>query len=305
MSKLKYNIALIAANTIYGANYSFYSSLIGHYISSEELYVLRCLTSAIIFIPLLFLTNNYKIQFRDLYKFTIVAALLVFGRQYLVLKGMNYASPIDGSIIATTGPIMIMLISAIMIKERITWRRALGITLGGAGAILLVVSNMRGGSVSGKMLGNILLVASILFSSINTVFVKKLFIKYSPYTVIGWAYIISLLFVIPLFGKNLTEIDFTNWTPAVYGSMAYLLIFGSAIAAILFFYGLRGVSATASSIYVYIQPVVGTLLAILRGQDKITVITVCSASLIFAGVFFVIRSYRNTPSTASPVEMPH
>lgn len=219
MKKQSYHLALILANIMFGANYSFYSALIGHEVTSEALYVLRTLSTALFFVPFMFLTRQWRVELKDLARFAVVTLLLVFGRQYLMLEGMNYTSPIDGSIIATTGPILIMIISAIAIKEPITRTRTVGILLGAAGAITLILSNMKGGSVSGKMLGNILLLTSILLSSINTVFVKGLFAHYSPYTVIGWTYLMGVVVVVPLFGDELLRINLGQWTPTAYGSM--------------------------------------------------------------------------------------
>lgn len=292
MNNLKYHIALVGANIMFGANYSFYSSLIQHNISSDGLYMLRVLSEALFFIPFMFLTSRWRVSARDIYKFAIVALLIVFGRMYLMLEGMNYTSPIDGSIIATLGPIMIMVISAVMIRERITVTRTTGIVLGGGGALTLILSNVGGHAEAGKMLGNALLLASIVLSSVDTVFVKSLTAKYSPFTIMGWAYMIGTVCVLPFFGGKLLAVDFSGWSAEGYASLAYVLIAGTALATALLYYGLGGVSATVSSIYVYTQPIVATLLAIIRGQDHLTVVTVASAALIFAGVFFVIRSYK-------------
>lgn len=294
MKNFKYHFALIISNLMFGANYSFYSSLIGgHDISSEGLYVLRTIVSVLFFSGIMFISGKWRIDVKDLYKLGIVAALLVFGRQYLMLDAMNYTSPIDGSIIATTGPIFIMIISAFILKERFTMTRTLGIILGFGGALLLILSNMHGGSVSGKMLGNILLLVSIILSAVDTVFIKGLFKKYEPLTIMGWAYLIAIVVVAPVFGGDLIKTDFSKWTLWTYGSMGYVLLIGTVLAMFLSFYGLGGVSATASSMYTYVQPIMGTALAVMRGQDKLTWILLLSTALIFAGVFFVIRSYKS------------
>lgn len=296
MKNLRYHLALVGANLMFGANYSFYSSIIGHGITSDGLYVLRVSSAALFFIPFMFITNRWRVAWRDLYKFAIVAMLIVLGRMYLMLEGMNYTSPIDGSIIATLGPIMIMVISAIAIKERITMNRTFGIVLGAAGALLLIISDAHSSGVSGKMLGNALLFMSILLSSINTVSVKRLFAVYSPFTVMGWAYLIGVCIVLPLFGDDLLACDFSKWSGEMWGRTAYVLLGGTVLASALAYYGLGGVSATMSSIYVYLQPLIGTALAIAFGQDTLSVVTIASAGLIFAGLFFVVRSHRQKPN---------
>lgn len=206
-SALKYHISLLIANMLFGMNYSFYSSIIGHIVSSDNLFVLRVMAGALFFVVYMFTTGRARIELRDLYKFAILAGILVFGRIYVMLDGMNYTSPIDGSIIATMNPILIMLISALIIKEKITVKRTFGILIGAAGALILILSNMHGGIHGGKTLGNILITVSIVFSAFNTVFVKKLISKYSPYTIMGWIYLIGFIVVMPVFGPGLLKVD--------------------------------------------------------------------------------------------------
>lgn len=71
------------------------------------------------------------------------------------------------------------------------------------------------------------------------------------------------------------------------------------VASALNYYGLKGVSATSSSMYAYSQPIMATILAVWRGQDTITYITIISTALVFAGVFIVISSYRKNKASAT------
>ncbi|MEG1635626.1 MAG: DMT family transporter [Rikenellaceae bacterium] len=297
-TSIKYHISLIVANIMFGANYSFYKSLIGDDLSSDSLYLLRTFFTALFFIPAMFIAKKAKVDWHDIKKIVIVSVLLIFGRQYLMIDAMNYASPITGSIIATTGPIIIMIISAIMIHEKITVSRTFGVLLGAAGAITMIMSNYHTAASntphSWRLYGDLMLLASIIFSSINTVYVKNLFSKYSPYTIMGWASIIGVAVVVPIFAHDFLKTDFTKWTPYVYGSLGYMLLLGTVLATAMLYYGLRGVSATSSSIYVYIQPIVATILATFRGQDKLTLTTMIAAALVFIGVFFVIISNKKT-----------
>lgn len=299
-SVLKYHVFLLGANVMFGMNYSFYSSIIGRILSSDELFFVRIAASALFFVPYMFFTGRWKIDWKDLYIFAIIAGVLIFGRIYLMLYGMNYTSPIDGSIIATLNPILIMLISAVIIKEKITVRRSFGILLGMAGALTLIVSDAHGGLHGGKALGNILIMVSILFSAFNTVFIKKFINKYDPFTVLGWVYLLGMIVVLPLFGPGMLKIDPGKWTGEMWLELGYITVFGTVIATAIDYYGLKGVSATSASMYAYSQPVAATILAVWRGQDKITSITLISAALIFVGVFVVITSYKKTRARNAP-----
>lgn len=290
MKNLKYHLALITANLAFGANYSFYSALLSEDVSSGDLYFMRTFSVFLFFFPLMFLIRKAHVDLRDLWKIGLIALFIVVGRMYLMLEGMNYTSPIDGSIIATSGPIMIMVISALALHERLTLSRIAGIVIGMAGALTLILSNSGHGDdlFSGKMLGNMLILVSIVFSSVNTVFIKSLFGKYSPFTILGWSYAMGMLFVVPFFGRDFLAIDFSRWSVGVWGDALYMVLIGTIAATAMLYYGLRGVSPTSAGIYVYTQPVVATVLAIVRGQDSLSLVTVISAGLIFVGVYFMI-----------------
>lgn len=294
----KYHISLLTANILFGVNYSFYSSIIGRIVTSDQLFMLRICSSAIFFVPFMFLSGKWRIDWKDLYKFALIGLIIVFGRIYLMLLGMNYTSPIDGSIIATMNPILIMIFSAILIKEKITGKRIFGILLGMAGALTLILSESKGGLHGGKMLGNILIMVSILFSALNTVYVKKFITKYHPFTLLGWSMLIGVAVAFPFFGKKLVEINTAGWNHEMWFELGYITIIGTVLATIMAYYPLKRVSATSASIYAYAQPVAATLLAVLRGQDKITTITIISAVMIFSGVMLVIFSYKNKNSAA-------
>lgn len=292
---MKYQASLLAANILFGMNYSFYNSIIGHTLTSNQLFFLRVAFSAICFVPIMFLTGKWKIKLRDFYKFAIIGILIIFGRMFLMLYGMNFTSPIDGSIIATMNPILILVFSAILLKEKITVKRIFGILLGAAGAVTLIVSDSGGGIHGGKMLGNALIMVSILFSAFNTVYIKKFIMQYDPFTVVGWAMLIGFVVMLPVFGHDMLHIDTRGWHTGTWLELGYITLFGTVLATALAYYPLKRVSATAASMFAYSQPIAATILAVWRGQDKITDVTVISAVLIFLGVLMVIASYR-TPA---------
>lgn len=302
-SLAKYQVSLLTANILFGLNYSFYHSIIGHILTSNQLFFVRIAFSALCFVPLMFIMGKWRIDLKDFYKFAFIGIMIIFGRMFLMLYGMNFTSPIDGSIIATMNPILIMIFSAILLKEQITRKRVFGILLGAVGAVFLIISDAGGGIHGGKMLGNILLLVSILFSAFNTVFIKEFILKYHPFTIIGWAMLAGIVLVVPIFWHDMIKIDVSRWNSEAWFELGYITVFGTFLATAMAYYPLKKVSATVASMFAYAQPVAATILAVWRGQDKITDVTIISSVLIFLGVFMVIRSYKTTgnagPTTGS------
>lgn len=293
MRRLKYHAALLAANLCFGINYSYYTSLIGVQISSDALYFLRTVAIFLCYTPLMFILGRGRVELRDLWKFALVTLLLVIGRMYFMLVGMNYTSPIDGSIIATTGPVVMVLIALARARERVTMWRIAGIALGLSGALTLIFINPHmGSSYDNKLLGNSLLFISIICSSVDTIYVKSLFAKYHPITILGWAYAFGMLFVLPVFTKDFLQIDFASWSLGTWGEVSYVVVIGTLVATALNYYGLKGVSATSATVYVYTQPFIATAFALFRGQDNLTILTAICCLQILVGLYFMDKNDR-------------
>lgn len=285
-ANLKYHAALIVANALYGVNYSYFSSTIADTLSADDLFYIRVLFSAVIFMPYILLAKIWRVKSEDIGAILIFTLLVTAGRQFMLIKSLSFTSPMDSSIISTLGPIMIMIISAITLKERLTRWRTIGMVVGFAGTILLLFSSgAKGGNDSIK--GIAMMMVSITAISINTVHAKGVLAKYNALTVVGWSSLIGAVVAAPLFMEGILELDTSKWSSAQWGEMVYIVAGGTIAATGLLYYGLKHVSATAVSVYFYIQPVVATSLAIARGQDRLTPLFLISAAVIFSGVAMV------------------
>ncbi len=285
-SNIKYHLSLVAANVLYGINYSYYRSVLEDTMSVGSLFYLRVLSVALLVAPYMFIKGIWRIELRDLPDILVFVVLISFGRQLLLLKGMEHASPIDGSIITTLAPILIITIAAITIRERVKGRALVGLIAGFGGAILLILTTKSRGAGS-SLIGNLLILISILSLSLNTIHIKRALSKYNVFTVIGWAAIISTIITTPLFAKELWSTSFSTLSIGQWSEVGYLITAGTALASLLLYYGLKHVSATAESIYIYLQPITAAVFSVARGQNTIAPEVVVASLLIMVGVYFV------------------
>lgn len=63
--KLKPHLALIFANVLFGMNFSFYVSIIHHYMDFEDLFFFRVAFAAVCFVPWTFFSQRYRIPAKD------------------------------------------------------------------------------------------------------------------------------------------------------------------------------------------------------------------------------------------------
>ena len=121
MGKLKYNIALIVANVLFGANFSFYVSLTKSTVSFQQIFILQLTVAALLFIPVALLKKRtYKITLEDFGTIFIVALMVVYGWMYMLLWGASKTSPIDASTIATLGPVFTLIVARIVAPQRLS-----------------------------------------------------------------------------------------------------------------------------------------------------------------------------------------
>ncbi|MFI3314783.1 MAG: DMT family transporter [Rikenellaceae bacterium] len=288
--KTKYHISLLLANIAFGANYSITYSLVNSEFGVYGTYFIRAVSMFVYTLSVMFITKNYKIEWKDLKDMVLVALFIPIGRLLMLLLGINYTTPIDGSIISTLNPILMFVIMALFFHQKNSKYSIVGLVIALTGALMLILDGSSLDSIKdGGMLGNGFIFLSVLFSVLATFVTKRLYKKYSSTTVLGYSFIIAMFFVLPLYTKDFMEIDFTKITPLLWKDMAIYIVFGSMIATSLLYYGLRGVSPAVYSTYNYVQPIVATTMAVMRGQDTLSLEIIFSTLMIFVGLFFITR----------------
>ena len=270
MGALRYNFDLIFANLLFGANFSFYVSLTRNYLDFQQIFMLQVLAASIFFIPFaLFSKQSYRIPLRDFGNILIVTVLIVYGWMFMLLWGASYTSPIDASTISTLGPVFTILTGHFLLREKnITWARRIGVVLGFAGAAFLLFDKAI---------------------AVNTVIIKPQLQRYGTLVVMGWYYIIGLLITAPFFWKYIADTDFLRLPLSGQAELAYVLVLGTVLPMYLLYRGTEQLTFIHTALYRYIQPVVATVLALVRHQEQIDRTNIIAGVLIFASIILVIR----------------
>ncbi len=288
MSKrLTAHIALIGANLIYGVNYSVAKWIMPDYVSPLALVVMRAIGGVLLFWMFASFGVKERVKRKDLYRLALCGMFGVAFNQMMFLAGLNYTTPIDASIIMTANPIVVLVAALVLLGEHITWRKTLGIILGGFGAILLITSAGNVSLDSEHFIGNLLMLGNTSSYAMYLVLVKPLMKKYHPLTVIKWVFLFGSFIIIPAGFQQFSTTQFSNFTPEVWFSIGYVVVFTTFFAYLLNIIAMKWVSPTLASTYIYSQPVIASIVAIIMMQDHLTWLKVISTALVFAGVYFV------------------
>ena len=289
---VKSHLALLGANIIYGLNYVIAKGIMPDYLMPKAIIFLRVIVTVLVFGILHFILPAEKVERRDLFKMALCAVFGVAINQILFFEGLNLSTPINASIIITAIPVLIIVFSHYILKEKITTIKVLGIILGAAGALMIILSAGSGDFKSSTMLGNFLIFINATSWALYLVLIKPLMKKYNSITIMKWVFIFGLIIIFPFTFKPFIVSSFTAIPFNIWMSVLFVVFAATIIAYFLNNYSLKSVSPSVNGIYIYIQPLIASVVAILFGKDELTVIKTIAALFIMAGVYFVTRQHE-------------
>ena len=283
------HIALIFANLIYAINFTLAKDIMPEYIMPSGFILLRVSSAVFLFSIVYFLFIREKIKKKDLVKLAVCGLFGVAVNQLFFFEGLNLTSPINASIIMTTNPIIVLVISFVFLKDKITGYKLFGVLLGIFGAWNLILNSNNMSFSSGSGLGDIFVLINATSYGLYLVLVKPLMSKYNPITILFIVFSFGLIFVFP-FGYN--ELSLVNWTEIpnnIWFEIGFVVLFTTFFAYLLNAFALKNVSPNTVSIYIYLQPVLASFFAIYWGADELKEDKIIAALFIFAGVYLVSK----------------
>ncbi len=119
--------------------------------------------------------------------------------------------------------------------------------------------------------------------------------KYKPITVIKWVFLFGFMIVAPLGWEQFRQVDYSSFDSGVWAAFLFVVIGTTFLAYLFNIYGLKTLNPSTVSTYIYSQPLIATLVAIIAGQDSLSLTKVIAALLIFSGVYLVSSSSLRKP----------
>lgn len=286
------HLSLILCNIVWACDYPFYNLVLGRYISPMAMVAASLVIAALWSLMPLIWEKPEKVEPADRLKILGAAMLMGVARKLCMMFGLANTSPIDGSIISTSTPLIVLFLSAIVGVERLSKVKLTGLLLGMAGAIAIIVSSNSNLHSQSGVTGNILILTSACVSAAYMVWFKKLVGKYRITTLLRWIYCSSAIVMLPIGAHDIITTNFTAMDTKIILASLFVLIVPTYIPNLLLNYSLRVVAPTVTSIYAYIQPIVAIVLAVAMGLDRPHIDTLLFALVIFVGVGLVVWSGR-------------
>lgn len=281
------HISLLIANLIYALNFTIAKDVMPNFILPSAFILLRVIGALFLFSFSYFIFFFQKIELKDILRFAICGLFGVAINQLFFFEGLNLTTPINAAIVMTTNPILVMLLSFIIVKEAISFRKILGITLGFVGASTLILSDGAIDLSSNNSTGNLFVFINATSYGFYLVIVKPLLNKYHPLTVLFYVFAFGLLFVLPFGYDDLTIVKWGTIPVNIYLEIIFVVVCTTFIAYLLNSSALKTLTASTVSIYIYLQPILASLFAIFLGADFLDEKKIIASVLIFSGVYLV------------------
>jgi drug/metabolite transporter (DMT)-like permease len=227
-------------------------------------------------------------------------ALLIFlavcnvGNQILFVMGLDRTSVAHSALIIGMGPIFILIVAAIIGLERITARKAAGMSIAVAGVAVLAHQALGqrasgSGQTEATLAGDAITAVACMMFSLFAVFGKKATESYGTIAVNGFAYMCGAVLLAPVVLWQADQFPFAHVSAAGWTSLIYMAIFPSAICYLIYYYALSRISASRVAAFIYLEPVIATLIAVTFLGERITAPLLASGTVIFTGVYLTER----------------
>lgn len=264
-----------------------------HGIDGITLVSLRVLGGVILFWFTSLFTPRETISRKHIGLLCLAAVFGLVGNQCCFTIGLSLTSPVNAGIVTTTMPISALLLSALILKEPITLRKALGVALGCCGAVLLVMTSVRtaaGVTGMGDLRGDLLCFAAQISYTIYLTVFGWLAKRYSIFTVNKWMFLSATCIVWPFTAQHVWQTPWSTLSMVTLGEIAYVVVGGTFLAYILMIRGQQVLRPTVVSMYNYVQPIVAVIVSIVLGLAVFTLTHALAVALIFSGVALVTLS---------------
>lgn len=283
-------LAAIGATTIYGLNHTIMKVIMPDYIGPYGLVLLRVITASVLFFLCSFFFPKEKIDPKDYLRIFAATAFGMCLNMVFFIKGLSLSTPINSSVIITIMPIIVLLLSAIFLKERITSLKITGIVFGFLGALTLVLyGNSFIKNAPNIPLGNAMMLINAFSYGAYLVIIKPITKKYHVITLMKWMFPLGVLMNLPFGLNELTAVAWSGLPWEGIWRIGFVLFFTTFFAYLLNMYALREVPPSTIGVLTYVQPIIAILYASFTGNDQLDGVKSLATLLVFVGVYLVTK----------------
>ena len=282
--------AAICESAIYGLNHTIAKGVMPTYIKPFGFILLRVTGAAILFWLISLWLPKEKIATSDWLRLIASAIFGMVINMLLFFKGLSLSTPINSSVIVTITPILVLLLSSYLLREKITWLKVSGIFFGLSGALLLVLFSAELRQDAPNIpLGNALFIVNAFSFGIYLILLKPLAAKYHPITLMKWLFLFAVIINLPITFSEFREVEWLSLPKEAVWSMVFVVLGTTFSTYLLNIFAIKQLSPSTLSSFIYLQPLIAILFAVFMGVDELNILKIAAGSLVFLGVYLVTK----------------
>lgn len=229
-------------------------------------------------------------QKSDYWRLALLSIVAVTANQLLFVTGLSLTKASNTSLLAVTIPIFTLTIGAILGTEKLQKIKAFGILLAAVGVVFLI--DPRNASFSSQTtLGDLMIVLNSLSYGIYVAISKDIVTRNGAFRSIAWIFVFASIICVPLGAVSLSSVDVAAVSPFIWLVVLYIAVGATTAPYFLNAWALARVNPSTVAVFVYLQPLIGFVLAVIFLGERIDFKFVIAAVLIFSGVFLVIKKF--------------
>lgn len=295
LMKLKGHSSMLGANVMWGLMSPVAKFvMVGGAVTPLVVTDLRITGAMVLFWIASFFQKPERVTPKDLLKLLGASLLAIVFNQGCFIFGVGLTSPVDASIITTSMPLLAMVLAAIYLKEPITGKKVLGIAVGAAGALLLILGSHQVSEAKAAgnhyIWGDLLVLLAQFSYALYFVLFKNFVNKYSLITIMKWMFTYAFICALPFSYNDLLHTEWKSLQGTEIGALVFIVVGSTFISYVLIVIGQKNLRPTVAGMYNYVQPLVASIVAVCWGMDTFNFVKIISVALIFGGVYLVTGS---------------
>lgn len=284
-------IAALVATSIFGINHTLAKGLMPDYVQPYGFISIRVIGAGVLFWIVSLFIKNERIKREHWPRLLLSAVFGMVINMLFFFKGLSLSTPINSSVIVTITPILVFVLSAVLIREKITILKGSGVLLGLFGGLTLILFGVQQEVGAPNIpLGNVLLLINALSYGMFLIVAKPLTKTYHPITLMRWLFLTAIIINLPIGWTEFREVDWVNMPFSALWRIGFVVLGTTFTTYLLNIFALKHLSASTIGVFTYLQPVIAIVFAIISGVDELNFIKILAAILVFLGVFMVTKN---------------
>lgn len=248
----------------------------------------RYLIALLFMVPMMYRENRnaFKLSKPQFKKLFILGFSGIFAYSFFFFNGLRLVKASHGSLIVALNPALVMLLTAILGKEKISFIKIIGLLSSLVGVAFVISHGDLLHLFSMFSWGDAFMLGCPISWAFYTYFAKDALGESTPLQASTWAILLGLsmiLLFVPLetFPKTIE--------PKVWGALAYLGICGSVLGFVWYYEGVKKIGPVKTSVFNNLIPIFAMIISMVLLKETLQPYMIYGSVLVIGGVLIINR----------------